>query len=69
MNNTNFFAVRVSNLSVQVLFLPTIDRTPHEVGNIQLYSTEHIGLRENKKVDVNTVNFCFNFYSARRLQL
>ena len=54
VNNTNFFAVDVSKISVQALFLSTIDRTSHEVGSKQLSSTEHLSLREKREVDANT---------------
>jgi len=56
LNNTNFFAVEVSKISAQILFLSTSDLTAHEVGNVQLPSVEHLGIREKRKIEfiVNT---------------
>eukprot|EP00112_Aurelia_sp_Birch-Aquarium-sp1_P026557 Seg949.8 transcript_id=Seg949.8/GoldUCD/mRNA.D3Y31 product="Transmembrane protein 106B" protein_id=Seg949.8/GoldUCD/D3Y31 len=50
INNTNFFTVEVSNLTVQILFFYT--NVPHEVGNAVLAKTTHFGIRETKKIGV-----------------
>ena len=55
LNNTNFFAVEVSKISAQILFLSTSDLTAHEVGNVQLPSVEHLGIREKRKVLIKAV--------------
>ena len=53
VTNSNFFSVRLTNITTEVLFLSTVDSVPHEVGLALSNNIEHFGIREERKVCIS----------------